>query len=222
MIKLEKVFLAYNREYYALFDVSLNFKNGERVALIGENGSGKTAILRLIAGLEKFQKGQVLIKDIPLEKVDFSHDVSLGYISSKAVFFESKSVEKNLQWILKTRGEPKENWDKMIEKVLLDYEITHLKKARISTLCRSDKRLVQIARLALRPLDILLCDELEMGGDHITKERLNKALTKLINSEPKDKIVIMAYDKEEDCDSFITRRIHINLGSIEEKNSEEE
>ena len=59
MIRLQNVFLAYNKEYYALYDINLTFQKGDRVALIGEEGSGKTAVLRLIAGLEKNQKGLV-------------------------------------------------------------------------------------------------------------------------------------------------------------------
>ncbi len=220
MIRLQNVFLAYNKEYYALYDINLTFQKGDRVALIGEEGSGKTAVLRLIAGLEKNQKGDVLINDVPVAKVDFLKDVSLGYITSKAVFFESKTVQKNLEWILKTRGVPKENWDKMIDKVLSDYQITNLKKARISTLCRSDKRLVQFARLALRPIDILLCDECDIDGDQSTKERMSHALKQLVNADPTDKIVICTYQKEADCDDFINKKVYLHLGSVEDKKVE--
>ena len=222
MLELKNVYLAYNREYYALFDVNLTLNKGDHLAIIGETGSGKTALLRAISGLEKLNKGDIYIDSTNLNKIDFERDVSLGYISTKPVFFENKTVEKNLQWVLKQRNIDKVYWAGIINQVLEDYEISHLKKVRINTLCRSDKRLVQIARLALRPIDILLCDECEIERDFTTNEKLNNALRKLINSEKKDKIVIIAYAKESDCDmKIINKKIYMHLGNLEENQIEE-
>ena len=88
MIKIENLYLAYNKEYYALYDINLEFKKGEVVALIGPEKKKKTTLLRTMAGLEKISKGNVLINDVPVGKIDFAHDVSLGYISRKPVLFE--------------------------------------------------------------------------------------------------------------------------------------
>jgi len=215
MIELKNVYLGYNKEYYALFDINLKIENGERIALIGEEGSGKTALLRLIAGLDKQQKGEAYIDNKPICKVDFANDVSLGYISSKAVFFENKSVYKNLAWVLKIRGVDKKLWDKQIMQVLDEFGIIPLKDARVGTLCRSDRRLVQIARLALRPLDILLCDDIEMNADRKTFDKLNDALKKLIEKDKKDKIVILTCNSAKGCKELVNKKIKIVSGSLE-------
>ncbi|MBR7090885.1 MAG: hypothetical protein IKC79_00350, partial [Clostridia bacterium] len=137
------------------------------------------------------------------------------------VFFETKTVEKNLQWVLKQRNIDKAYWDSIITQVLDEYGISNLRKVRVSTLCRSDKRLVQIVRLALRPIDILLCDECELERDFTTNERLNNALRKLVAAERKDKIVIMAYAKESDCDmQIINKKAYMHLGSLEDNQIE--
>jgi len=215
MIELKNVYLGYNKEYYALFDISLKIENGERIALVGEQGSGKTAFLRLIAGLDKQQKGEIYIDNTPVQKVDFAHDVSLGYLSSKAIFFENRTVYKNLAWALKIRGVDKKLWEKQIMQVLTDFGITQLKEARVGTLCRSDRRLVQIARLALRPLDILLCDDIEMNTDSKTFGKLNEAIKKLIDKDKKDKIVIITCNSAKGCKDLVDRRVKIVSGSLE-------
>ncbi len=214
MIELKNVYLAYNKEYYALFDICMTFKPGDRIALVGEEGSGKTALLRLIAGLDAQQKGEVYINNTPVKKVNFARDVSLGYISSKAVFFENKSVYRNLAWVLKNRSVDKSLWQSQIEKVLTDYGISHLRDAHVGTLCRSDRRLVQIARLALRPLDILLCDDIELHADDKTYGKLGAALKKLIDSDNKDKIVILTCNNPKGCKGLVDKKIKIQSGSI--------
>ena len=80
MIKIENLFLAYNKEYYALYDINLEFQKGDKVALVGEEGSGKTSLLRAVAGLEKIAKGNILINNVPVQKIDFAHDISVGYV----------------------------------------------------------------------------------------------------------------------------------------------
>ena len=88
MIEVKNLFLKFTREYYALYDVNMNIEDGESVAFIGEDESGKTSLLRIFAKLEKMTKGEVYIKDIPLDKLDYRTDISAGYIPSTPVFLE--------------------------------------------------------------------------------------------------------------------------------------
>lgn len=215
MIELKNIYLGYNKEYYALFDINLKVENGEKIALVGDEGSGKTSLLRLIAGLEKQQKGEVYIDNTPINKVDFKSGVSLGYMSSKAVFFENKTVFKNLTWILKVHQIDKSVWEEKVEAVLEEFGILHLKDERVGRLCRSDRRLVQIARLALRPLDILLCDDIEISNDDKTTSKVVSALKKLISKDKKDKIVIIACSDLKTFENFVDRSTKIVSGSIQ-------
>ncbi len=215
MIILKNIFLGYNKEYYALYDINLTIKDGERVAIVGEDGCGKTALLRIIAGLDKPQKGEIYIDNTPIQKVDFKSGVSLGYLSSKAVFFESKSVYKNLMWALKIRGIDKSLCDKKVCETLNGFGIENLKNEKVGKLCRSDRKLVQIARLALRNIDILLCDDIDFNEDVKMNERLNYALRKLVEADNKNKIVIMSCKNFDACKDLVGRKIALVSGSID-------
>ena len=218
MIKIENLFLAYNKEYYALYDINLEFNKGEVVAIVGPEGSGKTTLIRAIAGLERISKGDILINDVSVSKIDFSSDVSLGYVSRKPVLFEGKSVVKNLEWALKIRGVDKSEWDVQINKVLNMFDLQKIKNERVSTLCRSDRRMVQLARLALRPLDVLLIDELDLDKDNAFKSTILEKVKALIDLEPTNKVVIMVCDENAPCPDFVTRKVYLKLGSVENKN----
>lgn len=218
MIKIENLFLAYNKEYYALYDINLEFQKGDKVALVGEEGSGKTSLLRAVAGLEKIAKGNILINNVPVQKIDFAHDISVGYVSRKPILFEGKTVKKNLEWALKIRNVDKNEWQMHIDRVLNMFDIQKLKNERVSTLCRTDKRLVQLARLALRPLDVLLVDELDLDKDNELCKTINDGIQKLVEAEHADKVVIMVCENETQCPSYITKKIHLKLGSIEKQN----
>ena len=222
MIELKNVYLGYNKEYYALFDINLKFQKGDRAVIVDENGSGKTSLLRVIAGLENVQKGEVYIDNTPLKNIDFSKDVSLGYLSSKPIFYENKTVLKNLMWALKIRGEEKEKQEEKALAVLKEYDIEHLKDEKVGRLCKSDRRLVQIARLALRPLDILLCDEFDLQDNTQITEDMIKAQKKLIDAEHKDKIVIIACENIGCFKDIINREIKMVSGSIEKENESEQ
>ena len=215
MIKIQNLYLAYNKEYYALYDINLDIQKGDKIALIGPEGSGKTTLLRAIAGLEKITKGDILINDVPVQKIDFAHDVSMGYVSRKPMFFENKTVKKNLEWALKLRNVEKSEWQVHIDRVLNMFDIQKLKNERVSTLCRSDKRMVQLARLSLRALDILLIDELDLDKDNAFRSVITEGINTLVNQDPTDKTIIVVCDEGSVVPPFINKKVYLKLGSIE-------
>ena len=154
---------------------------------------------------------------MPVSKVNFAKDISLGYLSTKAVFFERKSVYKNLLWALKVHKVATSEREERINTILKEYDIESLKKEKIKNLCSSDRRLVQIARMALRPLDIILCDDVLSEYDNDTVARIKKALGQLFDSAPKDKVIIMASQEKETCADFVKEFKYLKSGSFVEK-----
>ncbi len=215
MIELKNVSLSYNKVYFSLFDINLTAKKGEIIAVSGLGGSGKTALLRVIAGLDKATKGEVLIDGVKLEDVDFISSVSVGYLSQKPVFFESKTVYQNLAWALKIRKVDKKLWEEKVDEVLNEFGIMDLKKKKINKLSKTEKKLVQIARLMLRPLDILLCDDINLYKEDENYEVLYKAYKKLISKDKKFKITFFISNNDKLFKELVTREIKLDSGSIQ-------
>ena len=123
MISFINVFVKYTKEFFALSNINLKVEKGEKVALLGPVDSGKTCFLRLLAGLEKPTKGEIYLKDIPIEKIDYQTDISLGFIPYKANFFDKKTVYENLKYVLKIRKFDKSQIEEIINKVVIEFRL---------------------------------------------------------------------------------------------------
>ncbi len=139
MLQVKHLYLKYTREYFALYDVNLDIADGESVAFVGEDESGKTSLLRVFAKLEKPTKGEIYIKDIPIEKLNYKTDISAGYIPATPVFFEKKSVYENLKYVLKTWGYEESEIENKINQIIIDYAIEKLRDVKIKDLTLEKK-----------------------------------------------------------------------------------
>ena len=170
MILVKNLSLKFTKEFYALYDVNLEIKKGEAVALLGEEHSGKTTLLRVLCKLEKDFTGEVYIKDIPLKKVDFSLDVNMGYIPAAPVFFEKKTVYQNLQALLKSRKINKSQREEKINKLLIEYNLEKFRDEKVKNLSLFEKYILSIARLSLREIELVLIDNIFEKLSHYAKE----------------------------------------------------
>lgn len=214
MILINNLYLKYVREYYALYDINLKIKQGESVALIGENESGKTTLLRVLAKLEKFNKGEVYIKDIPLKKVNYATDIGVGYLPASPVFYENKTVYKNFKAILKLQKLKKSVIENKINEMLIEFNLEGLKEIKIKDLSLYEKYLVSIARICFRELDLVLVDGILDNVSNEEKEHLVEImLKKFIN---KTTTFILATQDEAVAKKLCKRRLYFEFGSIVE------
>ena len=159
MIRIKNLFLRYVRQYYALYDITLEIGLGEKVAFIGDSGSGKTSLIRTLIKLEKPQKGEVYIRNIPIKKVNFAEDISLGYLPAQPIFFENKTVRENLLYVEKLRFQRRAQMENAVTEMLKEFEIEMLQDVLVSELSLYQKYIVSLARLALREVEILIVDD---------------------------------------------------------------
>lgn len=214
MILVKNLCLKFTKEFFALYDINLEIKKGESVALIGEEHSGKTTFLRVLGKLEKDFSGEVYIKGMPVKKIDFSVDVSMGYIPATPVFFENKTVYQNLHYILKTRKFNKSDSEDKVNKMLIEFNLEKLRDEKVKNLTLFEKYVLSIARLTLRELEIVLIDnifeklsseEFEKISELIKKHFLSKKLT-----------TVVATTSSDVAKTLTKRSIKFKLGSIEE------
>ncbi len=213
MIKVKNLCLKYTKEYYALYDVSFEVKKGESVALLGEENSGKTSMLRVLAGLEKPNSGEVYIKDVPLKKIDFSCDVEMGYIPATPVFFPKKTVYENLKYILKTRKYSNSEIEEKINELLINYNMEKLRDEKVCNLTLFEQYVLSIARLSFRKLDIILIDNI---FEKLQPEQLEIIESMIVKEYVQNKVTTLVATTSEDIAKILTKRtIRFNLGSIE-------
>ena len=213
MVEVKNLFLKYTREYYALYDINLNIEDGEAVAFVGEDESGKTSLLRVLAKLEKATKGEVYIRDIPLEKVNFRTDLQAGYVPATPVFLEKKSVYENFRYILKGWGLTESEIENKINNVIIEFAIEKIKDTKIKDLSLEEKYVLSLIRLSLRELDLLMVDNIFDKLSEATMEVVVDLIKKL---KTKKTTLIVATTKPEIAQKFAKKMIYFKNGSIVE------
>ena len=214
MISFSNVFVKYTKEFYALSNINFEADKGEVVALIGPKDSGKTCMLRLLAGLEKQDRGEVYIKNIPLEKVDYSVDVSVGYIPYKASFLDKKSVYDNLKYILEVRKTDKSLLEEKINQAIIDFKLESIAQEKVYKLSLYEKYLVSVARLSFRnQLDLVLIDNIfEELSPNETKELIKLFKKYFAKSST---LLIIATSDEQIANSIATKKVFLKYGTID-------
>jgi lipopolysaccharide export system ATP-binding protein len=152
-----------------LRDVNLTVQRGEVVGLLGPNGAGKTTCFYIITGLITADTGVVSldgrdITDLPMYR---RARLGIGYLPQEASIFRGLTVEQNIRAILEIAEPAPEMRGPMLDALLAEFSITHLRRAPAMALSGGERRRCEIARaLATQPHFILL-DEPLAGIDPI-------------------------------------------------------
>lgn len=213
MILVKNVYLSYTKEYYTLNNINLEVKAGEKVVLFGEKESGKSSLLRIIAGLEKATKGNVYLDNTDISKVDFKNGLSLGYIGSTGVYLKNKTLKQNLEYVLKIRKEQKEVITSKVANALIKYNMESIANTKVKDLGRFEKLKLSIARLSLRKVDIFLIDDIFENLNKKEIEELIYYINELVDVENVTSIIAVSNKKI--ADSLNERQVKIKFGSIE-------
>lgn len=212
MIEVKNLFLKFTREYYALYDVNMNIEDGESVAFIGEDESGKTSLLRIFAKLEKMTKGEVYIKDIPLDKLDYRTDISAGYIPSTPVFLEKKTVYENFKYILKAWGMKEADIESKINEIIIEYAIEKIKDRKIKELSLEEKYVLSFIRLSMRDnLDLLMVDNI---FDRLSEASMEVVLDMIKKLKTKKTTLIIATTKPTIAQKLCKKFYYFKNGSV--------
>jgi lipopolysaccharide export system ATP-binding protein len=151
-------------------DVSLDLAQGEVVALLGPNGSGKTTTFYAIAGLIHPEGGHIYIdgRDVTTLPMYRRAKLGIGYLPQEMSIFRGLSVEDNIMAILDIAEPKRARRRERLEQLLSEFSIEHLRRAPAMALSGGERRRVEIARcLAANPRYLLL-DEPFAGVDPIS------------------------------------------------------
>ncbi|WP_142849024.1 LPS export ABC transporter ATP-binding protein [Telmatospirillum sp. J64-1] len=152
-----------------LRDISMKVQRGEAVGLLGPNGAGKTTSFYCITGLITPDSGSVMLdgQDITNLPMYRRARLGIGYLPQEASIFRGLSVENNIRAVLEVVERDRDRREAMLDDLLAEFSITHLRRAPALALSGGERRRVEIARaLAAQPHFILL-DEPLAGIDPI-------------------------------------------------------
>lgn len=181
-IEFKDVDFAYENENLVLNNLHLKINKGEKVAIVGNSGNGKTTIISLLLGFYKVNRGLILINGIPISEINLeSIRERIGVVSQDIIIFED-TVRYNLNW---GREFTDEEIYTVLEKVNLLEIIKRLPNGIDTVISSSSynlsggqKQRLMIARMLLRRPDCIVMDEATSALDIETE----KVMTECINN----------------------------------------
>ena len=161
--------------------VSIRVNPGEIVGLLGPNGAGKTTTFYMIVGMIRPNSGRIFLgaQDVTLFPMYKRARMGIGYLSQEPSIFRGLSVEDNLMAIIETMPVKKPEKEKMLEELLAELDITHIRKSKGYQLSGGERRRVEITRSLVINPKFMLLDEPFAGIDPIAVADLQKIVLKL-------------------------------------------
>ena len=169
------------RKRPVLRNVSLDVQRGEVVGLLGPNGAGKTTCFYIITGLIAADYGEIIldgqdVADLPMYR---RSRLGVGYLPQEPSIFRGLTVDQNIRAVLEMIEPGRHARETILEDLLVEFSISHLRRTSTITLSGGERRRVEIARaLATQPHFILL-DEPLAGIDPIAVRDIRELVTHL-------------------------------------------
>ena len=218
MLKLENITKDYksaDNVVHALKGVSIEFRKNEFVSILGQSGCGKTTLLNIIGGLDRYTSGNLIIngkstKDFKDKDWDAYRNYSIGFVFQNYNLISHQTILSNVELALTLSGvDKKERKKRAIEalkKVGLEEQI-HKKPNQLSG---GQMQRVAIARAIVNNPDIILADEPTGALDSKTSKQVMDILKEIAQ----EKLVIMVTHNGELAEEYSTRIIRILDGVI--------
>lgn len=166
-------------------DVTFHVHSGEVVGLLGPNGAGKTTSFYMTVGLLKPSSGNVRIDgneitELPIHK---RARMGIGYLPQNSSVFRKLSVEDNIRAIMEVWGTPRKQRSALLEKLIEQFGIGHIRKSLGISLSGGERRRLEIARTLVISPRFLLLDEPFAGIDPVTVSEIQELIKKLVAEE---------------------------------------
>ncbi|WP_138204549.1 ABC transporter ATP-binding protein [Haloimpatiens lingqiaonensis] len=196
IIELNEVWFRYEKNGQDIIkDLSLEVDAGEIYSIVGGNGTGKTTMLRLIAGLCQPYRGTVKYNDVDVfkkrETILCNNKIVLMPQNPQALFVK-KTVELDLKEVLKGRGIKKAEANEKLEDIIKYFGIESLLKRHPYDLSGGEQQIVAMAKILMLSPKVLLLDEPTKALDSFFKYKLGAIIKKL--KQDGVTIIIVSHD----------------------------
>ncbi len=221
MIEVENVSFTYPSGVEALKEINLKIKDPDFIAIIGENGAGKTTFIKHLNGILKPTQGEIYVNGVNTKKAsvaELSRDVGLVFQNPDHQLF-CETVEEEIAFGLKNFGFNKDTISERVTWALNLLDLTKYRKVSPFMLSGGERKRVALATILSWDPKILVLDEPTIGQDFNQKEKLRQFIIQL-NSQGRT-VIMVTHDVEfvADCNPNVivmsNTRI-INTGSARE------
>lgn len=163
---------------FAIADLSFSVPRGKYHVLTGANGSGKTILIKLIAGLLAVESGKISIlgKDITTLP---SWRRKIGYVPQDGVLFPNRDVRRNILFGLEMCGTDQASAEKSVQEIATMLKVDHLLERDTRGLSGGECQKVSLARALVFEPDVLLLDEPLSAIDEDAREELCSDLRRI-------------------------------------------
>jgi multiple sugar transport system ATP-binding protein len=180
----------------AVNDFNLEIQDGEFMVLLGPSGCGKTTALRLVAGLEEPDEGEIYIGDRLITGVDPSKR-NVAMVFQSYALYPHMSTYGNIAFPLKMMGVPREERDKKVREAARLLNIEHLLNKRPYHLSGGEQQRVALARAIVREPVVFLLDEPLSNLDARLRIRMRFELRRLLKEKLGITTIYVTHDQVE-------------------------
>lgn len=212
---INKTYVTGNFKQQALKDINLKFRENEFVSILGQSGSGKTTMLNIIGGLDKYTSGDLIINGKSTKKYkdrdwDTYRNHSIGFVFQSYNLIPHQTALANVELALTLSGVSKEESRRRAKEVLKKVGLEAHMNKRPNQMSGGQMQRIAIARALVNDPDILLADEPTGALDSDTSIQIMD----LLRDIAKDKLVIMVTHNAELAEEYSTRIVRISDGKI--------
>ena len=218
MLKLENIkkdYITGDTTVHALKGVSVEFRKSEFVSILGQSGCGKTTLLNIIGGLDRYTSGELYIggratSDFRDRDWDNYRNHSVGFIFQSYNLIPHQSVLSNVELALTLTGVPRAERRRRAAEALEKVGLADQLNKKPNEMSGGQMQRVAIARALVNDPEILLADEPTGALDSETSVQIMELLKEI----SKDRLVIMVTHNPELAKRYSTRIIRLLDGNI--------
>lgn len=207
MIQVDKLSLSLNSKVI-LDQVSFSIFAGEKIAILGANGAGKTCLLKVLLGEILPDSGQVLLNGNSPQNTD--KRPSIGYQASNMKAIPHCSQHDYLELVYQLSGAPSEHYSTTLERVTLDWQITHHQNRRMAELSQGNLQKLLIAQAFLTQPDLIILDEPTQNLDPVEQQRFIHNLKAL----PKNQTCLFSSHHLNEVEAIADRALLLHQGKL--------
>ena len=194
MLRVEEIYKDYDGKPL-LRGITFEVGQGELVCLLGSSGSGKSTMLRIIAGLEDPKSGKVCLDGIDISQKP-THERGFGLMFQDYALFPHRSVAENIAFGLRMARLPKSEIDILVRKALESIHMQDFAARPVTELSGGEQQRVALARALAPDPRLLMLDEPLGALDHSLRTELLKDLRKRLHDSQKP-VIYVTHDQEE-------------------------